>query len=338
MKHKTNYSVAILVLFFFGCFIMLNTVHSQSESKKNSTKFKVAAAQLTPVYMDREKSLEKACKAIIEAGKNGAKLVVFPEAFIPGYPEWVWHTMPSDWEQNSEMYVKLVNNAVAIPSPTTNKLCEAARQANINVVIGIDELNTESSNATIYNTILFISDKGVLLGKHRKLVPTGAEKMVWARGDANTLQTYNTSVGKLSGLICYENKMPLARMALYNLGTQIMASPTADDTDSWLATVRSNASEGGMYVINVCSPGNRDWIPDTYEFKKNMPKDWSKKGNSCIIGPGGHIWKGPVENKETIIYCDILIKNIIEGKRMFDVAGNYSRPDVFKFSVKEDEK
>lgn len=320
-----------------GLGIAVNPALSQSGKNEEDKTFKVAAAQLAPVFMDREQTLEKACEAIIEAGEHRAKLIVFPEAFIPGYPEWIWHLRPSQWNQNDELYVTLVKNSVSVPGPITDRLCEVAGQAHINVVIGVDELSEGPSNAQLYNTILFISDKGKLLGKHRKLVPTGPEKLIWAFGDQSTFKAYDTSVGKLSGLICWENHMPLARVALYKFGTQILAAPTGDEYDNWLATIKNNAMEGGMYVINVCALRNKRWIPDKFEFKKYMSDQWFDKGNSCIVGPWGEVLAGPLKTEEGIIYADIDLDRIIADKRMFDAMGNYARPDVFRFSITEEE-
>ena len=176
---------------------------------------KVAAAQLAPVFLNKEKTVKKACLAILEAGKSGAKLIVFPEAFIPGYPDWVWLIPNSKKADLDDLYLKLVENAVSIPDNTTNKLCQAARQAKINVVIGMSETNSERSHASLYNALLFIGENGQILGKHRKLMATGGERLIWAQGDGSTMEVYETSVGRLGGLICWENYMPLARNAMY---------------------------------------------------------------------------------------------------------------------------
>ena len=301
---------------------------------------KVAAAQLSPIFLDKEKTVEKACAAILEAGKEGAELIVFPEAYISGYPDWVWLIPNSKSAALNELYVKLVENAVSIPDISTDKLCEAAKSASIHVVIGIHERNTETSSSSLYNSLLFINDKGLIIGKHRKLMPTGGERLIWAQGDGSTLRSYNTSVGKIAGLICWENFMPLARHALYESGTQILVSPTWDKSPNWIQTMQHVAREGGVFVISTCMALKINDIPEEYEFKKLYPegREWINIGNSCIISPKGQLLAGPMEAQEGILYADLNMNDIIETKRMFDVVGHYSRPDVFEFRVKQGNK
>lgn len=297
--------------------------------------FKAAAAQLSPVFLDKEKTVEKACSAILEAGKNGAKLIVFPEAFLSGYPDWVWLIPNSKGADLNELYIKLVENAVSVPDQATVQLCKAAKKAGINVVMGMNERNSESSGASLFNSLLFISDRGDIMGKHRKLIPTGGERLVWAQGKGDTLKSHETSAGKLAGLICWENYMPLARTAIYEGGAQILASPTWDKSPGWLQSMQHIAREGGLFVISTCMALRMDDIPEEYEFKKLYPegREWINTGNSCIIAPGGKILAGPMDAEEGILYADIDLQQIIAAKRMFDVAGHYTRPDVFNFSV-----
>ena len=297
---------------------------------------KVAAAQIAPVFLRKEETVKKACTAIIEAGKKGAKLIVFPEAFISGYPDWVWLIPNSKKDDLNELYLELVENAVSIPDNTTNDLCKAAETAGINVAIGIHEINAETSNSSLYNSILFIDDQGVILGKHRKLIPTGGERLIWAQGGGSTLRSYDTSAGRLAGLICWENFMPLARNAIYESGAQILASPTWDKSNNWLQSMQHIAREGGLFVISACMPLRIDDIPNKYEYKKLYPdgREWINVGNSCIIGPDGQFKAGPLEAEEDILYADIELKDIIRAKRMFDVVGHYSRPDVFSFYLR----
>ena len=297
---------------------------------------KVAAAQISPVFLNKSATVLKACDAIIEAGKNGCKLIVFPEAFISGYPDWVWLIPNSKGADLNELYIKLVDNAVAVPDDSTDKLCKAAREANINVVIGMHERNVETSGTSLYNSLLYISDKGEIIGKHRKLIPTGGERLIWAQGDGSTLKSHSTTAGKIGGLICWENFMPLARNAMYESGAQILAAPTWDKSPNWLLSMQHNAREGGLFVISCCMALKMDDIPDTFEFKKLYPdgREWINTGNSCIVGPNGKIIAGPLEAQKGLIYANINLDNIIAAKRMFDVVGHYSRPDVFKFKIK----
>jgi nitrilase len=308
----------------------------QLERNRMNNKIKVAAAQLTPVFLDKNKTVEKACAAISEAGKAGAKLIVFPEAFISGYPDWIWLIPNSKVADLNELYLKLVENAVSVPDQNTAKLCKAAKSAHINVVMGMNETNSETSGASLYNSLLFIDKSGEILGKHRKLIPTGGERLVWSQGDGSTLQAYKTNVGKIGGLICWENYMPLVRNAVYENGTQILATPTWDKSPNWLTSLQYIAREGGLFVINTCMALRMDDIPNEYEFKKLYPdgREWINIGNSCIIAPNGKILAGPLEAEEEILYADIDLGDIVRAKRMFDVVGHYARPDVFKFGVK----
>ncbi|RME99914.1 MAG: carbon-nitrogen hydrolase family protein, partial [Chloroflexi bacterium] len=220
----------------------------------NAQNFTVAVAQTTPVFLDKAATTEKACAIIAKAGEHGAKLVVFPEGFIPAYPDWVWVVPGGDGRTLNDLYAELAANAVSIPDETTRRLCEAAKAAQVFVTIGVNELNREASGASIFNTLLYIGRDGEILGKHRKLMPTAGERTVWAQGDGRTLAVFDTPIGVLGGLLCWENYMPLARQAMYNRGVQIFVAPTWDSSDIWLATLRHVAKEGGMYVIGCCQP------------------------------------------------------------------------------------
>ena len=304
-------------------------------TKKDKGVIKIATVQAAPVFLNKEKTVEKACKLILQAGMKGAKLVVFPETFVSAYPDWVWIVPNSKAKMLNDLYSELVQNSLTIPDKLTSKLCNAARQAKINVAIGVNEKNTESSDASLFNTLLFIDDKGKITGKHRKLIPTGGERLVWAYGDGNTLDVFDSSIGKIGALICWENLMPLARQAMYYGGAQILVSPTWDKSEKWLQSIRHIAREGGIFVISSCMAIRMKDIPDHYEFKKLYPegREWVNTGNSCIVNPNGDIIAGPVEKKEEILYAEINLNDIIKAKRMFDAAGHYSRPDVFSFKV-----
>jgi nitrilase len=296
---------------------------------------KVAVAQLTPVYLNKPATVEKACKAIAEASKEGARLIVFPEVFISGYPDWVWLLPNNKREELNKLYIKLVENAVSLGDESTKKLEAAAKKSCIHVVMGMQERNSESSNASLYNSLLFINDRGEVIGRHRKIMPTGGERLIWAQGDGSSLTTYNTSIGKIGGLICWENYMPLARTALFEKGVEILAAPTWDKSQNWLDSMRHIAREGGTFVLSACSPLRVDDIPDELDFRNLYPRDreWINGGRSSIICPLGNVLAGPIENEEIILYADLQPNAILEAKRMFDVAGHYARPDIFNFSV-----
>ncbi len=299
--------------------------------------FKVAIAQISPVFLQKEASIQKACEYIEAAAENGAKLIVFPETYISAYPDWTWLIPSNKGGDLNKLYSQLVDQALSITKAETSKLCKAAKKSNILVAIGCNERNTESSNSSIYNSLLLINEKGKIIGKHRKLMPTGAERLIWSQGDGGSLQCYSTSIGILGGLICWENLMPLARTALYEQGLQILIAPTWDKSANWQNSMKHIAVEGGVFVISACMALHKDDIPDEYEFKALYPKDreWINGGNSCIIGPKGNVIAGPMENEQGLLYADLDLNEITAAKRLFDVAGHYSRPDVFQFKLKK---
>jgi nitrilase len=186
-----------------------------------NAKFRIAAVQASPVFLDREATVEKACKLITQAGSQGARLIVFPESFIPTYPDWVWAVPPGKEEILNELYADFLTNSVEVPNAVTEQLAETAKRSGAYLVIGVTERDSEASGASLYNTLLYSSPQGNLMGKHRKLVPTGGERLVWTQGDRSTLEVYETPLGKIGGLICWENYMPLARYTMYAWGTQI---------------------------------------------------------------------------------------------------------------------
>jgi nitrilase len=301
-----------------------------------SSPFTVAAVQASSVFLDTQATTDKACTLIAEAAKAGARLVVFPEAFISAYPDWVWLVPPATKRPLlNEMNRLLLESAVTIPDATTGQLCRAARSAKAHVAIGVHERNTEASGSSLYNTLLYIDDKGEVMGKHRKLMPTGAERLVWAQGDGSTLEAYDTPFGKLGGLLCWENFMPLARYAMYAMGVQVYVAPTWDASDGWLVTMRHIAKEGGMFVVGCCQSIHVDEIPDRFEYKTLYPKgkEWVNRGNSCIVNPKGEFIAGPLAERQEILYAEIDLSQIAEWKWLFDATGHYARPDVFRLTV-----
>jgi nitrilase len=303
--------------------------------------FKIAAVQATPVVLDRQATLEKARELISEAARSGARLVVFPEAFIPTYPDWVWRIPPGRHRMLADAYAELLEQSVEIPGPVTERLCEAAREAGVYVVMGLNERNAQASNASLYNTLLYIGPEGTMLGKHQKLVPTAPERMVWAQGDGSTLEVYDTSLGKLSGLICWENYMPLARYSLYAWGTQIYLAPTWDSGEPWLSTLRHIAKEGRVYVVGCAMTMRKEDIPERLEFKAEYYSrigEWINKGDSAIASPDGKIIAGPLNAQEGILLAEVDPKQMRGPKWNLDVAGHYARPDVFQLTVTKDDR
>jgi nitrilase len=302
--------------------------------------FVVAAAQAAPVFLDREATIDKACRLMVEAAAGGARLLVFPECFIPTYPLWVWFIRPVETRVLRELYSELLENAVELPSQSVQRLSEAARDAGIAVVIGINERNSEASGATVFNATLSIGSDGTILGKRRKLIPTVGERLVHGQGDGSTLGVWDMGFGRVSCLICWENYMPLARFAMWAWGAQIHVAPTWDRGEPWISTLRHTAKEGRVYVLGCCSAMHRDDIPDSYTFKQSLPPDleWVNPGDSVIIDPDGKFIAGPARNEETILYAQIDPLSLYGPRFQLDVAGHYNRPDIFQLTVDRSER
>jgi nitrilase len=307
----------------------------------SSDSFQIAAVQAAPVFLDREATLEKACGLIAQAGARGAKLVVFPEAFIPTYPLWVWWIPAGQSQPLRQLYHELLDQSVEVPGPVVDRLCDAARAAGVYLVMGINERNVEASGTTLFNSLVYCGPDGRLLGKHRKLVPTAGERLVHAQGDASTLEVYHTSLGRLSGLICWENYMPLARYALYHDGVELFVAPTWDRGEPWLSTLRHIAKEGRACVIGCCSAMRKSDIPDRYAFKTDwlsQADEWLNPGDSAIIDPDGKILAGPAHQEETILLAEVSRARIRGPRWQLDVAGHYARPDLFTLTVDRRER
>jgi nitrilase len=298
--------------------------------------FRIAAVQAAPVFLDRAATVDKACELIAQVGAEGAKLAVFPEAFIPTYPFWVWFIPAGQTAALRELYTDLLDGAVTVPGPVTDRLCDAARAAGVNVAIGVNERNDEASGGTLFNTLLIISSDGRILGRHRKLVPTAGERLCHGRGDGSTLHTLETDAGRLAGLICWENYMPLARFALYADGAQIWAAPTWDRGEPWLSTLRHIAKEGRVYVVGCCSAVRKSDVPDRYDFKERFMGgvgEWVNPGDSVIVDPDGKLLAGPVSNEESILFAEVDPARMKGPRFQLDVAGHYGRPDIFDLQV-----
>jgi nitrilase len=288
---------------------------------------KVAAVQATPVFLDRDATTEKACALIKEAGAAGASLVVFPETFIPTYPDWVWR-VPA-WSDAS-FVGRLRAESVAVPSVTTQQLGEAAAEAAVYLAMGVNEID----GSTLYNTLLYFAPSGDLVGRHRKLMPTGGERTVWGMGDGSTLDVIDTPFGVVGGLICWENYMPLARAAMYAQGVEIYLAPTWDNGDTWISTLRHIAKEGRCYVISVSPLLRGSDVPaDLRGETYGDDDDWMSRGFATIVAPGGELLAGPVTETEQILYAEIDPTAIAQHRHFFDPVGHYSRPDIFHLTV-----
>jgi nitrilase len=297
-----------------------------------------AAVQATPEFLDREATVEKSARLIKEAAGEGAGLIVFPETFIPTYPDWVWRAPAWDGP-SADLYALLLENAVEIPGPVTETLGKAAKQAKAFVSMGVNE--REPGGGTIYNTQVTFGPDGNVLGKHRKLMPTGGERLVWGMGDGSMLQVYDTPFGRLGGLICWENYMPLARYSMYAKGVDVYVAPTWDNSDMWVATLRHIAKEGRLYVIGVAPLLRGSDVPDDVPGKAELwggDDDWMSRGFSTIVAPGGEVLAGPLTEEEDILYAEIDPAKARASRHQFDPVGHYSRPDVFRLVVDESPK
>jgi len=299
--------------------------------------FQVAAVQASPVFMDRKATVEKACRLIAEAANNGARLVVFPETFIPTYPDWIWFVPPGQIALNQQLYGELMDQSVSIPSPATDDLCQAARDAGIFVSIGINERNDNASGGSLFNTNILIDPDGNLFSRHQKLVPTVSERTVWAYGDPSTLEVHDTKIGKLGGLICHENYMPLPRYSLYARGIEIYLAPTYDEGETWQSTLRHIGKEGRVYVVGCCMVLRKEDVlshfPQLEPYYKDVA-EWINTGNSMITDPDGNILAGPLSKEEGILYADVDPTVIRNTRWNLDVAGHYARPDAFQLTMR----
>ncbi|ANU27128.1 carbon-nitrogen hydrolase family protein [Planococcus versutus] len=304
-----------------------------------STKFKVAVVQAGSEIMDKEKGVAKTVCLIQEAATQQASIIVFPEAFIPAYPRGMSFgaVVGSRDSEGRKDFRQYWDNSITAPGPETQAIGKAAKQAGAYVVIGVIEKDSTGSQGTLYCTVLFFGPDGELLGKHRKLKPTGSERLIWGQGDGSTLPVFETPYGRLGALICWENYMPLARAAMYDKGIQIYVMPTADGRDTWTSTVRHVAAEGRCFVLSCNQYSTKSMYPEAISSRaefQELPEEMSR-GGSCIAGPLGELIVEPVYGEETILYAELDLDQIVEGQFDFDVAGHYARPDIFQLTVNE---
>jgi nitrilase len=298
---------------------------------------RIAIIQKPPVFLNRDETLRNAVSAVGEAVEGGARLIVFPEAFIPGYPAWIWRLRPGgDIALAERLHSLLLANAVSLEGNDLAPLCEAAKEHQVTIVCGINERDAEFSRGTLYNTVVVIGPDGSLLNRHRKLMPTNPERMVWGLGDATGLKVIDTPCGRIGALICWENYMPLARCALYAQAVDIYIAPTYDSGDRWIATLQHIAREGGCWVVGSGAAFRAcdlpDSVPGKAEFYPN-PDEWVNSGDSVVVAPGGKIAVGPMRKELGILYADIDLEQVGIARRSLDVVGHYSRPDIFQLHV-----
>jgi nitrilase len=299
-------------------------------------KYKVGCVQATPSLFNKEKTMLIVEKWIEKAAKENVKLLVFPESFIPAYPAGLGFgtVVGSRTEAGRNQFLKYHENSIEVPGSETQQIAQWAKKHDMFITIGVTEKDVV--NGTLYCTLLYFSDAGELLGKHRKLKPTAAERLIWGEGDGTTLSTFDTDLGKIGGLICWENYMPLARMAMYNKGVQVYIAPTADARDSWNSTMIHIACEGRCYVIGA----NQYFIKSDYpeELRNELAADRPEilsRGGSVIVSPLGKVLAGPLYNTEGLLTAEIDLDEVTRSKMDFDAIGHYARNDVFEFSAEQ---
>jgi len=306
---------------------------------ENFPKVKAAVVQAAPVLFDREATVEKTCHLAAEAAGQGAKVILFPEAFIPAYPRGLsFGTVVGSRSQEGRLtWQRYWANSVEVPSPATEALGAAAREAGAYLMVGVIERDRQFGGGTLYCTLLYFNPEGKLVGKHRKLKPTGAERLIWGEGDGSTLTALDTEYGKLGGLICWENYMPLARMAMYSKGVELYLAPTADARDTWQATLRHIACEGRCFVLGCNQFVTRDMYPEDLEGVDELAAlpEVVCRGGSAIVSPLGKVIAGPLYDQEGILYAELDLAEVAQSKFDFDVTGHYARPDVFQLWVNE---
>jgi len=294
------------------------------------TTVRAAVVQAAPVAFDVEATLAKVERLTAEAA---TELVVFPEAFVSAYPRGMSFgaVVGSRTDQGRAWFRRYWESSVDVPGPAVDRLGAVAREHNTHLVIGV----IERDGGTLYCTALFLSPAGELLGKHRKLMPTGSERLVWGTGDGSTMPVLDTPLGRLGAVICWENYMPLMRMGMYAKGIQLYCAPTADARETWVATMRHIACEGRCFVLSANQYALRRDYPDDYPIDARGPDEVLCAGGSVIVSPLGELLAGPETGGEAILRAALDLHRIAEGKYDFDVVGHYARPDVFSLAIDE---
>jgi nitrilase len=298
---------------------------------------RVAVVQAAPRLFDREATVAKAQHLIAEAAGGGAQVIVFPEAFIPAYPRGLSFgvVVGSRSADGRRLFERYWANAVEVPSASVEQIGAAAREAGAFVVMGVIERETRGTKGTLYCTVLYFGPDGRLLGKHRKLKPTAAERLIWGEGDGSTLTVVDTPFGRMGGLICWENYMPLARAALYEKGVELYVAPTADSRDAWQSTLRHIALEGRCFVLGCNQFVTKSLYPSDLPGIDELAAqpEIMCRGGSAIVSPLGDVVAGPLWDEEGILYANLDMGEVIRARFDFDATGHYARPDVFRLVV-----
>lgn len=297
---------------------------------------KVAIVQKPPVWLDLQATLEAAIDSLNEAVTAGAQLVMFPEAYLPGYPTWIWRLKPGgDMALGNRLHTRLRQNAVNLDRGDLDGFCEAVKAAGVVVVIGLHELDGRFSGTTLFNSVAVIDADGQLLNVHRKLMPTNPERMVWGMGDASGLKVVETAAGRIGCMICWESYMPLARFALYAQDIELYLAPTWDCGETWQASMNHIAREGGCFVLSSATAVQGSDLPDSFPERDRLytPDEWINAGDAVIIKPFGGVIAGPLHQEKSILYADIDLDDARAARKSLDVSGHYNRPDLFNLEV-----
>ncbi|HLX19408.1 MAG TPA: carbon-nitrogen hydrolase family protein [Gaiellaceae bacterium] len=295
----------------------------------------VACVQVEPVILDRERTIDKIEEVAAEAARNGAELVVFPETFVPVYPSSLWAKAFAGWQSDEAKatFARLAQNSVAVGSPSEQRLAACARELGIWLVTGVNEVEADRPG-TIYNALLYHAPDGTLALHHRKLVPTNHERLLWGQGDGRGLNTVQAPFGRLGGLICWENYMPLARFAVYEAGVEIYIASTADDSDAWQATLVHIARESRAYVVSPCVFQRASAYPDDFPLRAHLEGvPTLGRGGSAVLAPDGSYLAGPLFDEEGILYAELDPSRLLAERQRFDPVGHFHRPDVLRLGV-----
>ena len=303
---------------------------------------RVAVVQTAAIPFDLDATVEHVCSMTVDAAKQGAQLVLFPEAYVGGYPRGLAFgtAVGGRSEAGRRTWERYWATSIEVPGPEVDRMREAAAGAGVYLCVGVVERDSTYSGGTLFCTLLYIGADGSLLGKHRKLKPTAAERLIWGEGDGSTLTVIETPFGKVGGLICWENYMPLARMAMYGKGVEIYLAPTADSRERWLSTLQHIALEGRCFVLGCNQYVRRDMYPADLETKSDL-EDWPEtlsRGGSAICSPLGECLAGPLWDQEGMLIADLDMSAVPRSKFDFDVTGHYARPDVFRLHIDESPK
>ena len=296
-------------------------------------KVKVCLIQDSPVFFDKEKTIQKIESLVKTHARQGSELIVFPESFIPGYPRGFSFgaVVGSRTEEGRKIYTEYHKNSIDLEGEELQRLVKLAKTEKVYLVIGITE--KQSNNGSLYCSMLYISPTDGFLGVHRKIKPTGSERIIWSEDDGKSLVSFDTKIGKLGGLICWENYMPLARMSMYQKGVEIYIAPTADSREEWTSTMKHIALEGRCFVLGCNQYYTKSMYPEKYQhLVENEPENLCR-GGSVIVSPLGKVIAGPLFDEAGALIAEIDLDEIVHAKLDFDVNGHYSRNDIFEFKA-----